>query len=77
MKDREPISETQQKVDIIRSTFSGGVIGIIGAIVESNIVSKPNIDTDAAIIFGGATIVGASLVVNGAVRFIASRKRRE
>ena len=71
-KERNSISETQQKVDIILASLSGGVIAIIGTIAESNILSKNNVDLDAAIIAGGATIFGASLLINGIVRSITS-----
>ena len=72
--EREPLPKTQQKVDLVLTFVSGGVIGIIGAVAESNILSQKNIDTDLSIIAGGSTLAGAALALNGAVRLITSRR---
>ncbi len=72
--ERESISKKEQAGDGLLIALSGGVIGIIGAIAESRILSNPNPDTDAVILSGGATLIGASLVVNGTVRYINTRR---
>jgi hypothetical protein len=72
--EKEPISKKDQTRDTILISLSGGIIGILGAIAESKILSQNNIDLDQAIIAGGSALVGAGLFLNGAVRFITSRQ---
>jgi len=52
----------------------GGVIGIVGAIVEKRILLEHNIDVGAAIRFGGATLFGAGLAVGGARKYLDLRR---
>lgn len=73
--ERERISKTQEKVDGVLAILSGGVIGILAALAESNILSQSAIDTKAAILAGGSTIVGGSLFLNGVVRLTTLRRR--
>lgn len=64
----------QAKVDIALGAIVGGIVGIVGAIAEINLISSGNSDLDPKIIAAGTTIVGASLVVNSAVRFKEMRR---
>ena len=75
--EKEPISRKEQARDALLISLSGGLIGIIGAIAEGRILSSNNIDTDAAIRMGVATLVGLSLSIKGAVRYIVIRRAPE
>lgn len=72
--EKEPISKERQTIDAVLISLSGGVIGIIGAIAASSILSAPNYDTNTAVWAGGATLVGASLALNGILRYLSLRK---
>lgn len=69
-----PISKKEQVRDALLISLSGGVIGIIGAIAEGRILSQNNIDLDAAIRMGVATLAGLGLAVKGAERFTSVRR---
>lgn len=69
-----PISKKEQVRDALLISLSGGAIGIIGAIAEGRILSQNNIDLDAAIRMGVATLAGLGLAVKGAERYIATRR---
>lgn len=70
----EPISRKEQTRDALLISLSGGVIAIIGAIAEGNILFSPNWAIDSVIWASGATLVGASLAVKGAARYIALKR---
>lgn len=70
MEERDPISKEARTRDALLMTLSGGVIAIIGAIAEGGILYANNINVDAAIKMGGATLVGFGLAANGAVRLM-------
>ena len=53
-------------------TLAGGVIGVIGVIAESNILSENNIG--AAIPMGVATLAGIGLSTGGLARYITLRR---
>ena len=72
--EKEPISKKEQARDGLLIALSGGIIGIIGAILEVNNLSDPNPNIDSVIWSGGATLVGASLAVNGIVRFVDAKR---
>lgn len=72
--EKEPISKKEQARDGILIALSGGIIGIIGAILEVNSLSESNPNIDSVIWSGGATLIGASLAVNGVVRFFDAKR---
>ena len=78
MERPRPSRESMQaKVDIALGAVVGGIIGIVGAIAEINLVSSGNTDLDPKIIAAGATIVGVGLVANSVARFIEMRRLKK
>ena len=75
--ERELISKKEQAIDGLLISLSGGVIGIIGAIAEANLLSSPNPDMGLVIKVGGVTVVGASLALNGVVRYATAKNAPE
>ncbi|MDP3244398.1 MAG: hypothetical protein Q8M83_01925 [bacterium] len=72
--EKEPISKKEQTRDALLISLSGGVIGIIGAIAEVNILFSPNLDIRSAILMGGATLTGAVLAFKGTISYIDVRR---
>lgn len=72
--ERELISKKEQAKDMLLISLSGGVIGIISAVVEREILTQTNIVLDQAIIFAGTTLIGAGLFVNGAIKSVNLKK---
>lgn len=69
------IKPERQAIDGLLIALSGGVIGIIGAIVEMDILSSPNLNLRSAILMGGgATLIGVGLAFKGAVNYIDVRR---
>ena len=72
--EKEPISKERQANDALLILISGGVIGIIGVIVERNIFSAPILDVNAVIRMGEPTAVGLGLAVGGALKYLDLRR---
>lgn len=72
--EKEPISKKEQTRDGILIALSGGIIGVIGTILEINTLSEPNPNINSVIWSGGATLIGASLAVTGLVRFVDTKR---
>lgn len=63
-----PDNETQRKVDTALGGIVGAVLGAAGILAEINILSADQVDLNSALLAGGVTAVGISLLVNAGVR---------
>jgi hypothetical protein len=72
--EKEVIPKREQAIDALLISLSGGIIGIIGVILEDGILTANRLNVDTEIRIGGATLVGLSLAVSGAARYIALKK---
>lgn len=64
----EPNPEVQRKVDVVLGGIVGAVVSAAGVLAEINIFSSEQVDLSSALIAGGVTAVGLSLLANSAVR---------
>lgn len=61
--------------DALLISLSGGIIGIIGVIAESGILTSQNIDNNSAISMGMATLAGFSMTVLGVEKIFKFKER--
>jgi len=74
MIENNPISKEIKTRDALFISLSGGIIGIIGVIAESGILTSQNINNNSAISMGVATFAGFSMTVLGVKKYMTFNK---
>ena len=74
MVENNPIPTETKTRDALLIALSGGIIGIIGAIMENHLLTSSSVNLNSIIYMGGATLAGAGMAVKGSEIYLNLKK---